>query len=246
MTRPTPENTVGKTAGESDSIGQMFTSAIGVARLPMLLTDPRQSENPIVFANQAFSTLTGYDMKEVLGRNCRFLQGPGTDPTSVATLKMAIGGGHDVSIRLLNYRKDGGSFWNALHISPILGADGSLLYFFSCQVDVSHWRAAENATAEAQRLQILSQLILEKGGSVHAPPVHAGSNIAALRRWREMERFASFAESNLARRELALVGGQPPPALDVERLLAKQLRDAAVRARIEAFDMLAEGKDSDC
>jgi PAS domain S-box-containing protein len=220
---------------ETTRIAQMFMSMLGAARLPMLVTDPKLSENPIVFVNAAFTTLTGYDAKEVLGRNCRFLQGPETDSTSVATLRAAVEAQQDVSIQLLNYRKDGSSFWNALHVSPVYGADGELIHFFACQLDVSSWRAAENAMAKAHRLRTMSQLFLEKSTDEQSS---AGLAIAAVRRWREMAQFASDAESNLARREIALAGSRASTSFEVDRLLVNQLRDAATRARVEAFDML--------
>jgi PAS domain S-box-containing protein len=220
----------------------MFISAIGAARLPMLLTDPRSPENAIVFANQAFVTLTGYELGEVLGRNCRFLQGPDTDPASVTALRDAIHAQQEISIQLLNYRKDGASFWNELHISPVHGTDGELIHFFACQLDVSQWRAAESAMAEAQKLQILSHLILEKGKDERASSASLGATLAAVKRWREMDRLATHAANNLLRREIALTGGQPTPPLGPDRLLVSQLQEASTRARAEALALLDQRK----
>lgn len=103
----------------------------------MVISDPRQPDNPIVMANKAFLDTTGYVVEEVIGYNCRFLQGPDTDPASVDKIREAIIAECDLTIELLNYRKDGSSFWNELHLSPIHDDDGQLIYFFASQLDVS-------------------------------------------------------------------------------------------------------------
>ena len=107
---------------------------------PMVLTDPGLPDNPIIFANRAFQEMTGYAPEELLGRNCRFLQGPGTDPRAVEEMRAAVRERRDALIDLLNYRKDGSSFINELYISPVFGADGELRYFFGCQTDATQHR----------------------------------------------------------------------------------------------------------
>ncbi|KHL26606.1 histidine kinase [Croceibacterium mercuriale] len=121
----------------SDNGTDPFSSAVRATRMPMLITDPRQDDNPIVFANQAFARLTGFDRDEVLGRNCRFLQGPETDRADVARLRQAIIDRMAIELELLNYRKDGSTFWNRLLVSPVFGDDGELTYFFASQFDVT-------------------------------------------------------------------------------------------------------------
>jgi PAS domain S-box-containing protein len=117
--------------------GDPFAAAIRGTRMPMVITDPRQADNPIVFANQAFQTLTGYGRQEIIGRNCRFLQGPNTDPAAVKSIRQAIERGEDMQIDILNYRKDGATFWNALYLSPVRGEDGAIQFFFASQLDVT-------------------------------------------------------------------------------------------------------------
>jgi PAS domain S-box-containing protein len=95
-----------------------FAAAVRATRMPMVITDPSQPDNPIVFANEAFQHLTGYSRKEIVGLNCRFLQGPETDPLEVDRVREAIKSGTPVAVDLLNYRKDGTTFWNALYLSP--------------------------------------------------------------------------------------------------------------------------------
>ena len=117
--------------------GDPFAAAVRATRMPMIVTDPRRDDNPIVFANAAFLALTGYAHDEVIGRNCRLLQGRDTDPASVAAIRAAVEGRHDISVDLLNYRKDGTPFWNALYLSPVTTAAGELQFFFASQMDIT-------------------------------------------------------------------------------------------------------------
>lgn len=114
-----------------------FSAAVRATRMPMLITDPRQPDNPIVFANNAFSKLTGFSRQDIIGRNCRFLQGPETSQGDVSKLRDAIAQRVPIEIELLNYRKDGETFWNRLLVSPVFDAEGALSYFFASQFDVT-------------------------------------------------------------------------------------------------------------
>ena len=127
--------------------GDPFAAAIRATRMSMIITDPRKPDNPIVFANDSFLRLTGYAREEVIGRNCRFLQGPRTDPEAVAEVRTAVADGNDISIDLLNYRKDGSTFWNALYLSPVSNDKGELLFFFASQLDVSDRKLSEQLIA---------------------------------------------------------------------------------------------------
>ena len=118
-----------------------FAAAMRATRMPMLITDPRQPDNPIVFVNDAFAKLTGYSREETLGRNCRFLQGPGTNLEDVNKVREAIANLESVEVDLLNYRKDGAIFWNRLLVSPVFN-EGELTYFFASQLDVTRERTA--------------------------------------------------------------------------------------------------------
>jgi PAS domain S-box-containing protein len=92
------------------------TNVLEAAPVGVVMADPTQEDNPIVFANEQFKTLTGYEMDEILGRNCRFLQGDETDPERVARLREAIAAKEPVTVELRNYRKDGTLFWNEVSI----------------------------------------------------------------------------------------------------------------------------------
>jgi PAS domain S-box-containing protein len=135
--------------------GDPFAAAIRATRMSMLITDPRRPDNPIVFANEAFLRLTGYTRAEIMGRNCRFLQGPDTDPSAIDRLRDAISEQHDINIDILNYRKDGSTFWNALYISPVTNEAGELLYYFASQLDVTGRKDSEHRVrAEKDRFEL--------------------------------------------------------------------------------------------
>ena len=111
--------------------------AIERTRMPMVVTNPREEDNPIVLANKAFLDLTGYAAEEIIGRNCRFLQGPRSSRAAIDEIRAALADERDVDVEILNYRKDGSTFWNQLRLSPVHGDDGKLLYYFASQDDVS-------------------------------------------------------------------------------------------------------------
>jgi PAS domain S-box-containing protein len=122
--------------------GDAFAHAFRATLMPMLITDPRQPDNPIVFVNDAFLTLTGYARSEVMGRNCRFLQGPETDRATVDRIRGAIAVGEGIEVEILNYRKDGTPFWNALVVGPVRDRANEISHFFACQHDVTEQKKA--------------------------------------------------------------------------------------------------------
>ena len=154
--KPAPANL--STPHEMNARDEVFFAAVEQAGLPMVVTDPRQAGHPIVSVNAAFTQMTGYPPEEALGRNCRFMQGPDTDPETVRAVSRAIRERARITVELLNYRRDGTPFWNALHISPVFGPDGELLYFFGSQLDVTRQRAAEAAWHRAQKMEAVGQL----------------------------------------------------------------------------------------
>ncbi len=136
----------------SGASGVLFEQAMAQTRMAICLCDPHQPDLPIVFANRAFRRLTGYGEDEILGRSCRFLQGPDTDPEPVARIREALVNEDVVVVELLNYRKNGTTFWNALHLGPIYNSDGELVYFFGSQWDVSDVRAARSEGRHAKEM----------------------------------------------------------------------------------------------
>jgi PAS domain S-box-containing protein len=127
-----------------------FAAAFKATRMPMIVTDPNQADNPIIFCNEAFRKLTGYSDDEVIGRNCRFLQGPETDRDTIALMRERIGAGQDVAVDILNYRKDGSTFWNAVFISPVRDEANRIIYFFASQLDFTPVKSREADLAAAR------------------------------------------------------------------------------------------------
>ncbi|MHB8287442.1 MAG: ATP-binding protein [Caulobacteraceae bacterium] len=141
-----------------DDRGSVFFAAVEMTRMPMILADPRQPDCPIAFANNAFLDLTGYEESEVLGRNCRFLQGAATDPDHVRQLREAIEKQEALALEILNYRRDGTPFWNAIFMGPVFDDVGQLIYFFASQLDVSKRRESEQSLRQAQKMEAIGQL----------------------------------------------------------------------------------------
>lgn len=141
-----------------DDRGNVFFAAIEMTRMPMILTDPNLPDNPIVFGNKAFLDLTGYEESEILGRNCRFLQGAQTDRGQVIELRDAVERRESIALEILNYKRDGTPFWNAVFIGPVYDTSGNLLYFFASQLDVTRRRESEQAFHQAQKMESIGQL----------------------------------------------------------------------------------------
>lgn len=114
-----------------------LVKALQTAQQNFVITDPSLPDNPIVFASGGFLTLTGYTLDQVLGRNCRFLQGPQTDPRAVAKIRQAIADGYDASVCLLNYKIDGSTFWNQFFVAPLRDSEGNVVNYVGVQCKVS-------------------------------------------------------------------------------------------------------------
>ncbi len=134
-----------------------FVAAVRATRMPMIITNPRVHDNPVVFANNAFCRLSGYTREEILGRNCRFLQGPETDPATVVKIREAVRRVESIEIDIRNRRKDGELFWNRLLMAPVYDTEGVLAYFFASQVDVTIERERMNGL-EASNASLMAEL----------------------------------------------------------------------------------------
>ena len=118
------------------------TRAMDEAQVGISMADA-EGDLPIVYANEGFERVTGYDAAEMVGRNCRFLQGPATDEAAVDELGDAIDAGEPASVELLNYRADDSPFWNQVRLSPIEGPDGDLTHYLGFQTDVTERKRTE-------------------------------------------------------------------------------------------------------
>ena len=116
---------------------RMKTHAMDEAPIGITISDPQQKDNPMVYANDTFCELAGRERSEVLGRNCRFMQGKETDPDKIETIRQAIDAGESVITTLRNYKKDGTMFWNRVTISPVTDPDGTIVNWIGFQQDVT-------------------------------------------------------------------------------------------------------------
>jgi len=110
---------------------------IQAAQRSFCVTDPAIPDNPIVFASQGFLDLTGYKMHEVIGRNCRFLQGPETDQKEVMRMREAVMKGEDIAINLINYKADGTKFYNQIFCAALKDADNKIVNYVGVQVEIN-------------------------------------------------------------------------------------------------------------
>ena len=153
-------------AGAQRSAMTTRERAVLATRVAFTITDPNQPDDPLIWVNPAFTETTGYSFDEAVGRNCRFLQGPGTDPGIVAELRAAIADERQVTTTLLNYRRDGTPFWNELSVSPVRGDAGTVTHFVGIQADVTSRveaqatrdTALEQVAAAADRLALLADV----------------------------------------------------------------------------------------
>ena len=125
-------------------IPQVLTTILNHCVNGVTLSDPDQEDSPIIYANEAFERLTGYSQEEIIGKNCRFLQGSDKDQTEIETIRQALARKEGCSVTLRNYRKDGSLFHNHLEITPLYDNKGELLYYLGVQYDISYKVDADN------------------------------------------------------------------------------------------------------
>lgn len=133
-----------------------LASAIANLTTGVIITDPYQSGNPVIFVNRAFTDITGYSTEEIIGRNCRILQGEQTSPRTLSEIKAAIVERRSFTCTILNYRKDGTPFWNELTISPVFDPTGRLMNFVGLQTDVTDRKRSQQALRESEERYALA------------------------------------------------------------------------------------------
>ena len=139
--------------------GMSISSMIQSSAIAAVISDPRLPDNPIVECNDAFLLLTGYPREDVIGRNCRFLRGPDTEPWLTETLRTGIAAQQPTMVEILNYKKDRTPFRNAVLVAPIFDTFGKLEYFLGSQVEISEdaaLAAEDRRVAARQRIASLT------------------------------------------------------------------------------------------
>ncbi|HEX8572421.1 MAG TPA: LuxR C-terminal-related transcriptional regulator [Allosphingosinicella sp.] len=143
---------------EAEQEEQALAASIRLSPIATVLSNPRLPDNPIVAANAAFCALTGYDESEIVGRNCRFLAGPDTEPWLTERIRQALRDLTPSLTEILNYRKDGSAFRNAVLIAPLFGADGGVTWFLGSQVEVDPGSAAPLALRQQRAAGLAATL----------------------------------------------------------------------------------------
>jgi two-component system, cell cycle sensor histidine kinase and response regulator CckA len=128
------------------------------------ISDLTQPDNPLIYANRGFERLTGYSREEILGRNCRFLQGAETSPVAIKEIRQAIQTKTTCSVELINYKKDKTPFWNALTIAPIFDQNSNCTHFVGIQTDVTPFKHLEEQLRHSQKMEAVGLLA---GGVAH-------------------------------------------------------------------------------
>lgn len=131
----------------------LFESALASTRDGVVIAEAGEHDNPIVYTNPAFREITGYTEEEIVGRDCRFLQGEQMDRNLTDQIRKAIDQGKPIRVTLRNFRKDGRLFWNELSISPITNSAGKLTHFVGIQKDVTERVELQEKLAAANRRQ---------------------------------------------------------------------------------------------
>lgn len=159
--------------------GALFAS-IQLSPIATVITNPRLPDNPIVSANAVFSKLTGYALAEIVGRNCRFLAGRDSEPASKAVLRDAVRNARPALVEILNYKRGGEPFRNAVMIAPLFDAAGRLAFFLGSQMDVTG--AAAMPSVRRQQSRDLVHALTPRQREVLAKIMHGyrSKQIAAL------------------------------------------------------------------
>ena len=131
--------------------------------VPSVISDPRLPDNPIVACNSAFCELTGYSVEEVVGRNCRFLSGPGTEPWLTEEICRGVREHRPVLVEILNYKRNGQPFRNAVLVAPIYDEDDALLYFLGSQVEIDRDAASPSSMRRIRAAEMVKSLSPRQG-----------------------------------------------------------------------------------
>ncbi len=212
--------------------------ATDAAPVGVTLSDPDEADNPMVLVNQRFEELTGYEEDEVIGRNCRLLQGPDTDPRARAELRRAIDEGRSTSVDIENYRKNGELFWNKVDLAPVRDDDGTITNWVGFQTDITERKIRE------QRLQVLNRVLRHNfrnkmtviGGHAELLEEDLGSRPAVDTIQRAVDDLESLIETVRTSEDVlesASRSGEPVDLAEELRVLVDGISERYPRATIE-------------
>ncbi|HYD99120.1 MAG TPA: PAS domain S-box protein [Alphaproteobacteria bacterium] len=204
---------------ESQADNQRLLAALEVSPVTLCIADALKPDLPLVYVNRAFTSMTGYSAEEAVGRNCRFLQGPHTDPESLQAIRDGLASARPFRAEVVNYRKDGAPFLNEMSISPVRDRDGRITAYAGVLIDITERRRRE--TLERQRLT------LEALGEMTGGVAHELNNLL-----QPIITLAAVAQQRAAK------DGTPPAYLQA-------MLESARRARVVLSDVLAFARRND-
>ena len=140
------------------TLGNGLDQLIAASPIASVISNPRLPDNPIIACNRAFCELTGYDPEYIIGRNCRFLAGPGTEPWLSDAIRKGVEERRPVLVEILNYKKDGTPFRNAVLVAPIYDDRDSLLYFLGSQVEIPDEAPGPSSTRRIRAAELVKSL----------------------------------------------------------------------------------------
>jgi PAS domain S-box-containing protein len=242
---PSNRTAPARAAGSAEPDDRLKAAALDVADDGIVISDATDPEAPIVYVSPSFERLVGYSAEEIVGTNCRMVQGPGTDRDTVRDIAIALQQGRVFKGEILNYRKDGTPFWNFLRIAPIRDASGKVTHHVGTQTDVTelhlarqHEQELENTLAHASRVRTVAALGASIAHEVNQPLAAILANAQAALRFIEAGNVAEVRDALEAIAADAHRAGQI--VLRANRLVRKQPAAAeAVDAAQVAADVLA-------
>ena len=141
-----------------DADGENLLASIKVSPIAAVISDPRLPSNPIVAVNAPFCTLTGYPVDEILGRNCKFLAGPATEPWLTERISAGVRERRPVLVEILNYKRDRTPFRNAVLVAPVFDVNGELEYFLGSQVELPEESVGPSSARHAHAVALVKTL----------------------------------------------------------------------------------------
>ena len=179
---------VGSYRRQIESELRLKDRALSAVEEGITITDPSREDNPMIYANKGFQKMTGYDVDEILGRNCRFLQGPDTDPKTVEQIRKALEEDVHVTVEILNYTKNDKPFWNQLSITPLYNDMGELTHYVGIQKDITEMKRQEEELKEAEKLAAIGEMAAGMMHEINNPNAFIRGNIEFLKKgWQRLQ-----------------------------------------------------------
>ncbi|MBS7564842.1 PAS domain S-box protein [Mucilaginibacter sp. Bleaf8] len=163
----------------SNAAFNLYEQALNASVDGIVITDNQQPDNPIIYCNEAFMRLTGYTYEEIIGHNCRFLQGPEREQPVREIIRNGLQNNQHVSVEIRNYKKDGTPFWNQLSVSPVTDEQGRVTHFIGIQNDITRRKEAEGALQDEK--EHLEDRVEERTRDLQESEIYLSSIVETIR-----------------------------------------------------------------